>query len=78
MGTYLKGNVPMTAFDIPDMTCGHCKSTVETAIHSVDHQARVSIDLAAKTADVETTASAAEIAEAIVAAGYTPRLRTAL
>lgn len=78
MGTYLKGDVPMTVFDIPDMTCGHCKSTVENAIRSVDGQAKVRIDLATKTADVETDASAEEIAAAISAAGYTPGLRAPL
>ncbi|KQR69352.1 hypothetical protein ASG25_17290 [Rhizobium sp. Leaf384] len=65
----------MIAFDIPDMTCGHCKSTVEGAVHRVDARATIRIDLAAKTADVETAASAHEIAEAITAAGYTPHLR---
>ena len=68
----------MIAFDIPDMTCGHCKSTVESAIHQVDTSAAIRIDLAAKTADVETEASADRIAEAIAAAGYTPHLRSPL
>ncbi|WP_092935152.1 heavy-metal-associated domain-containing protein [Rhizobium sp. 9140] len=68
----------MIAFDIPDMTCAHCKSTVEKAIRSVDGKAGVGIDLTAKTADVETAARAEEIAGAIKAAGYTPALRTCL
>lgn len=68
----------MIAFDIPDMTCAHCKSTVEKAIRSVDAEAKVSIDLTAKTADVETVASVEEIAGAITAAGYTPAFRTVL
>ncbi|TCQ18745.1 heavy-metal-associated domain-containing protein [Rhizobium sp. PP-CC-3G-465] len=68
----------MTAFDIPDMTCGHCKSTVENAIRSVDDQAKVRINLTTKTVDVKTDASTEDIAAAITAAGYTPGLRAPL
>lgn len=68
----------MIVFDIPDMTCAHCKSTVEKAIRSIDAEAKVSIDLTAKTAVVETAASVDEIAEAITAAGYTPDRRAPL
>lgn len=58
-------------FNIPDMTCGHCRSAVEAAVKSVDTQAKVDVDLDAKTARIETGAAEAEVAQAIRDAGYT-------
>ncbi len=57
-------------FNIPDMTCGHCKSAVEAAVQSVDPQARIQVDLEARTARVETGAAEAEVAQAIRDAGF--------
>ncbi|MFO1194835.1 MAG: heavy-metal-associated domain-containing protein [Rhodoferax sp.] len=63
----------MIRFDIQDMTCGHCASTITRAVRAEDPQARVHIDLAAHRVDVEqTTASAEELRAAIQDAGYTP------
>lgn len=64
----------MQRFKIEDMTCGHCASTVEKAIKSVDPQATVKIDLATKEVSVETAAASAPIAEALKTAGYESRL----
>ncbi|NUZ08523.1 heavy-metal-associated domain-containing protein [Piscinibacter koreensis] len=36
----------MIAFQVNDMTCGHCVSTITKAVRAVDKQASVSIDLA--------------------------------
>jgi len=38
-------------FTVPDMTCGHCKAAVETAI--ADAGGRATVDLAQKTVTVE-------------------------
>lgn len=57
-------------FNIPDMTCGHCKSAVEAAVKSVDPQAKVQVDLGAKTARVETGAAQDVVAQAIRDAGF--------
>jgi copper chaperone len=35
----------MTTFHIPDMSCGHCKATVEKAIHTLDPEARIEFDM---------------------------------
>ncbi len=57
-------------FNIPDMTCGHCKAAVEAAVQSVDPQASVQVDLDARTARVETGADRGAVAQAIRDAGY--------
>lgn len=58
-------------FSIPDMTCGHCKGVVERTIIDIDSHASVRVDLAAHTAEVQTTAPAEAIIEALRAEGYT-------
>ena len=45
----------MTKFNVPDMSCGHCKRAVEDAIASVDAGATVRVDL--ETRKVEVTRS---------------------
>ena len=63
----------MIAFEVKDMTCGHCVSTITKAVAAVDTGARVQVDLAAHRVEVEPAAAdAAEIAEAIAEAGFTP------
>ena len=63
----------MIAFDVQDMTCGHCVSTITKALKSADKDATVRIDLATHRVEVEPgEADAAELADAIREAGYTP------
>ncbi len=63
----------MTTFQVSDMTCGHCASAIARAIASVDSHARLDIRVEQKRVRVSSTATAAELAEAIQDAGYTPR-----
>ncbi|MFZ5548676.1 MAG: heavy-metal-associated domain-containing protein [Pseudomonadota bacterium] len=63
----------MISFDVSDMTCGHCVSTITKALKGADRGARVQIDLATRRVSVEPLAAdAEELAEAIREAGYTP------
>jgi copper chaperone len=63
----------MIAFEVNDMTCGHCVSTITKALKATDQDARVQIDLATHRVQVEpATADTEELAEAIRDAGYTP------
>ena len=65
----------MIAFQVDDMTCGHCAHAIEQAIRALDPGARVSVDLSTKRVSVSgTAASAAAIAAALTDAGYAPRL----
>jgi len=57
-------------FSIPDMTCSHCVQSVRQAVHEVDAAASVEIDLAGRTAEVGSTASADTVLAAIQEAGY--------
>jgi copper chaperone len=61
------------AFEVNDMSCGHCVGAITRAVKDVDSQAQVRIDLAAHRVEVEpATASATELSQAIEEAGYTP------
>jgi copper chaperone len=63
----------MIAFEVNDMTCGHCVSTITKALKSADKDAKVTIDLARHLVMVEPTeADAQELRDAIAEAGYTP------
>ncbi len=63
----------MIAFEVKDMTCGHCVSTITKAIKSADRSAKVTTDLVRHLVMVEPTeADAQELHEAIAEAGYTP------
>jgi copper chaperone len=63
----------MIAFEVSDMTCGHCVSTVTKAVQAADRDATVRIDLAAHRVEIEPqAASAAALEQAIRGAGYTP------
>jgi copper chaperone len=63
----------MISFEVNDMTCGHCVSTITKALKAVDPGARVQIDLAAHRVQIEPTeADEAELSDAIKEAGYTP------
>ncbi|HOX69463.1 MAG TPA: heavy-metal-associated domain-containing protein [Burkholderiaceae bacterium] len=63
----------MIAFEVKDMTCGHCVSTITKALKAADKDAKVQIDLATHRVQVEpVSADAEELAEAIKDAGYTP------
>lgn len=63
----------MVTFEISDMTCGHCVSTITKAVQSMDRGAEVQVDLAAHRVQIEPTeANAQELSAAIAEAGYTP------
>ena len=63
----------MIAFEVNDMTCGHCVSTITKAVKSADKEAKVQIDLARHRVEIEPVgAGAQELSDAIKQAGYTP------
>ena len=63
------GGQPMK-LSIPDMTCGHCKATVERTIIDLDSTADVVVDLGAHTVQVETKTPADMVLKALAAEGY--------
>lgn len=63
----------MVSFQVNDMTCGHCVSTITKAVRAVDKNATVNIDLASHRVEIEPTeADPQELSDAIQEAGYTP------
>lgn len=55
---------------IPDMTCAHCRASVEKAVAGAAPGARVTVDLTARTAEVEGAMDETQVLEAVRAAGF--------
>lgn len=60
----------MNNFHIPDMSCGHCKATVEKTIHALDPAARIEFDMAARRISLNSGTEAARVQAALAEAGY--------
>ena len=60
----------MYHLNIPDMTCGHCVSTVERAVKTVDPSASVAVDLGTKTVSIESQVASEAFIVSIANAGY--------
>ena len=63
----------MIVFEVKDMSCGHCVSTITKALKATDKDAKVTIDLAQHLVMVEPTDTDIQaLRDAIAEAGYTP------
>lgn len=63
----------MIAFEVKDMTCGHCVSTITKALKATDKDATVEIDLASHIVRIDPRAAdATALGAAIREAGFTP------
>ncbi|MBU9699441.1 heavy-metal-associated domain-containing protein [Rhodobacteraceae bacterium HSP-20] len=60
----------MTTLSIPDMTCGHCKASVESALKSLADAGDITVDLAAKTATTTGPAAPARLLKALDEVGF--------
>lgn len=60
----------MTTFHIPDMTCGHCKATVEKAIIVLDPEAHINFDMEARRIALDSVMEVAKVQAALAEAGY--------
>lgn len=65
----------MYTFKVNDMTCGHCASTVDKAVKTVDPGAQVTIDLTAHLVEIRSEKPASVFVTAITDAGYTGTLQ---
>ena len=62
----------MISFEVKDMTCGHCVSTITKAVKGVDADAKVQVDLASHLVKIEPASGERQaFAAAIEDAGYT-------
>ncbi len=55
---------------IPDMSCGHCKATVEKTIAAVDPAARVVVDLGTRTVEITGSSVREALLQALADEGY--------
>ena len=66
----------MISFEVNDMTCGHCVSSITKAVRAADKNAKVEIDLARHLVQIEPSepseTDAQVLSDAIEEAGYTP------
>lgn len=60
----------MYTLQVEKMSCGHCVNAVTKAVQAVDGQAKVQVDLAQKTVQVDSSSPVDRITAAIVVAGY--------
>jgi|TARA_R110002110_G_scaffold206871_1_gene419064 copper chaperone len=62
-------NSATTTYSVPEISCGHCKSTIEAAVQGLGGVARVEVDIDTKTVTVDG-GDRATIVTAIEDAGY--------
>lgn len=62
----------MHEFQLPDMTCGHCASTVNLTLKLVDPTCDVSVDVASRKVQVKSREEREALVEALTEAGYPP------
>ncbi len=60
----------MTVLSIPDMSCGHCKATVEATLARVPDTGTVSVDLEQRKVSLTGPADLPAVLAALEAAGY--------
>lgn len=66
----------MIKLSVPEMTCGHCKATIEKAVAGVDPAARVAVDLATHSVEISSRVDTPTLIGALKAEGYEARLAT--
>jgi copper chaperone len=57
--------------NVPNISCADCAAKITNSIHVMEPDAKVDVDVNAKTVSVESAASEESIKQIIVAAGYT-------
>jgi copper chaperone len=57
-------------YDVPDISCGHCKAAIEGAVDAVDGVEAVAVDVDDRTVTVTGDAEAVAVEAAITDAGY--------
>ena len=65
----------MILLNVPDMSCGHCKSAVENAIEAVDPAAEITVDVDTKTVRIPENIDTAAVLAAMKNAGYPAEIR---
>jgi copper chaperone len=69
--------VTTRVFEVPAISCGHCKQAIEGAVGALDDVDTVTVDIDARTVAVDGDADDDTIVAAIDEAGYDVAGRTA-
>lgn len=60
----------MTLLSVPDMSCGHCKASVETALAALPDAGRIEVDLTTRHVTVTGAAAPATLLAALDGIGF--------
>ena len=60
----------LRTFDVPGISCGHCKAAIEAEVAAVDGVTSVDVDVDARTVAVDGDATDEAVTAAIDEAGY--------
>ena len=60
----------MLELHIPDMSCGHCKKTIQNAVQAVDQSATVEFEMDSRHVKIKSGADSAVLIDALAEAGY--------
>jgi len=61
-------------YNVPDMSCGHCKMHIENAFKDWGKATKWTVDLATKKVTVDSGERGEAVARVIADVGYTPSL----
>lgn len=64
----------MTLLSVPDMSCGHCKASVEAALAALPDAGGVAVDLAARQVRVAGRAAPEALVKALDNIGFPARV----
>jgi copper chaperone CopZ len=62
--------VSIQTYFVPGINCDHCKRAIETEVAKLGHVRAVTVDIPAKTVQVEGEATPEDVRAAIEEAGY--------
>lgn len=57
-------------FSVPEMSCGHCKASVENAVLDADEGAALAFDMDKREVEIDSVLDAAALIDAIKQGGY--------
>jgi copper chaperone len=60
----------MTKFNVPDMSCGHCKAAIEKAVGAADAAAALDFDMDERTVAITSGLDDAALIAAMKSEGY--------
>ncbi len=63
--------MPIRTYEVPDISCDHCKRTIESTVRQLEGVSRVEVDVAKRQVRVEGDAPDPAIRQAIEDAEYT-------